>query len=79
MQYTYIEPRIFNLPMSLLALTVIVLGGLYSPIGAVLGALVLVGVPELLRLAPDVRILGYGVVLLLVIRFRPQGLWVRSA
>jgi branched-chain amino acid transport system permease protein len=78
-QYTYIEPSIFNLPMSLLALTVIVLGGLYSPIGAVLGALVLVGAPELLRLAPDVRILGYGVVLLLVIRFRPQGLWVRSA
>jgi branched-chain amino acid transport system permease protein len=78
-QYTYIEPSVFNLPMSLLALTIIVLGGLYSPIGAVLGALVLVGVPELLRLAPDVRILGYGVVLLLVIRFRPQGLWVRAA
>jgi branched-chain amino acid transport system permease protein len=78
-QYTYIEPSVFNLPMSLLALTIIVLGGLYSPIGAVLGALVLVGVPELLRVAPDVRILGYGVVLLLVIRFRPQGLWVRAA
>ena len=78
-QYTYIEPSVFNLPMSLLALTIIVLGGLYSPVGAVLGALVLIGVPELLRLAPDVRILGYGVVLLLVIRFRPQGLWVRTA
>jgi branched-chain amino acid transport system permease protein len=76
-QYTYIDPSIFNLTMSLLALTIIVLGGLSSPIGAVLGALILVGLPELLRIAPDVRILGYGVLLLLIIRFRPQGLWVR--
>lgn len=78
-QYTYIEPSVFTFTMSLLALTIIVLGGLSSPVGAVLGALVLVGLPELLRLTPDVRILGYGVLLLLVLRFRPQGLWVRTA
>jgi branched-chain amino acid transport system permease protein len=65
--------------MSLLALTIIVLGGLSSPVGAVLGALILVGLPELLRIVPDVRILGYGVLLLLIIRFRPRGLWVRRA
>jgi branched-chain amino acid transport system permease protein len=76
-QYTYIDPSIFNLTMSLLALTIIVLGGLSSPVGAVLGALILVGLPELLRITPDVRILGYGVLLLLIIRFRPQGVWVR--
>jgi branched-chain amino acid transport system permease protein len=78
-QYTYIDPSIFNLAMSLLALTIIVLGGLSSPVGAVLGALILVGLPELLRITPDVRILGYGVLLLLIIRFRPRGLWVRRA
>ena len=78
-QYTYIDPSIFNLAMSLLALTIIVLGGLSSPVGAVLGALILVGLPELLRITPDVRILGYGVLLLLIIRFRPSGLWVRRA
>ncbi|WP_028933914.1 ABC transporter permease [Pseudonocardia spinosispora] len=77
-QYTYIDPSIFTLTMSLLALTIIVLGGLSSPVGAVLGSVVLVGLPELLRITPDVRIFGYGLVLLLVIRFRPQGLWVRS-
>jgi branched-chain amino acid transport system permease protein len=76
-QYTYIDPSIFNPTMSLLALTIIVLGGLSSPVGAVLGALILVGLPELLRITPDVRILGYGVLLLLIIRFRPQGVWVR--
>lgn len=77
-QYSYIDPSVFTLPMSLLALTIIVLGGLSAPVGAVLGAVVLVGAPELFRLAPDARILGYGVLLLLIIRFRPQGIWVRA-
>ncbi len=43
----------------------------------VVGSIVLIAVPELLRLTPDIRILLYGVVLIAVIRFRPQGLWVR--
>ena len=47
--------------------------------GAVLGALALVGLPEALRLAPDVRILLYGIVVIAIIRFLPQGLWTRRA
>jgi len=54
-------------------------GGVNSPAGAVVGALLLVGLPELLRIAPSVRIVGYGVLLLLAIRFRPQGLWMVKA
>src|SRR5690606_17656849 len=77
-QYSYIDPTVFNLPMSLLIITILVLGGTGSPYGAVLGAVVLIGVPEALRLAPEARILLYGVVLLLIIRFRPQGVLVRS-
>jgi branched-chain amino acid transport system permease protein len=77
-QYSYLDPTVFTLQMSTLALTILVLGGLSSPLGAVLGALVLVGAPELLRIAPDVRILLYGVLLIAVIRFRPQGVLVRS-
>lgn len=78
-QYTYIDPTIFTFAMSLLVLTITVLGGSVSPVGAVLGALLLVGLPELLRLTPDVRIIGYGVLLLLAMRYRPHGIWVRSA
>ncbi|MGV9410355.1 ABC transporter permease [Nocardia sp. NPDC003693] len=76
-QYSYIDPTVFNLPMSLLVVTILVLGGTASPYGAVLGAVVLIGVPEALRLAPELRIVLYGVVLLLVVRFRPQGILVR--
>lgn len=77
-QSGYIDPTLFTILSSTLALTIIVLGGIRSPIGAVLGAIVLVGLPEALRIAPDARILGYGVLLVIIIRFRPQGLWVRS-
>lgn len=77
-QYTYIDPTIFNSNMSILILTIIVLGGMNSPLGAVLGSIVLIGAPELLRFASDARILLYGVLLVLVILFRPQGLFARK-
>src|SRR5258708_7915995 len=48
-QYTYISPDIFDTTVSMLALTVVVLGGLGSSLGAIIGALILVGLPELFR------------------------------
>ncbi len=43
-------------------------------VGAAIGAAILVGAPELFRPLQDVRILAYGLVLFLLVRFRPQGL-----
>ncbi|WP_414632164.1 ABC transporter permease subunit, partial [Bifidobacterium sp. UBA6881] len=77
-QYTYIDPTIFNVNMSLLILTIIVMGGMNSPLGAVLGAVILIGGPELLRFATEARVLLYGVLLVLVILFRPQGLFAKK-
>ncbi|HEY4383596.1 MAG TPA: branched-chain amino acid ABC transporter permease, partial [Ktedonobacteraceae bacterium] len=77
-QYTYISPDIFDFTISTLALTIVVLGGMGSAFGVVLGALILVGTPELFRPLQDVRYLGYGILLLLLIRFRPQGIWGRQ-
>ncbi len=73
-QYTFIAPDVFTFQISLLALTIVVLGGMSSIVGAVLAAIVLVGLPEFFRPLQDVRILAYGIVLLLLVRFRPQGL-----
>ena len=64
--------------MSLLVLTIIVMGGMNSPLGAVLGAIILIGGPELLRFATEVRVLLYGVLLILIILFRPQGLFAKK-
>ena len=73
-QYTFISPDIFDVTISILALTIVVMGGMSSVVGALVGAMVLVGGPEFFRPLHDARMLGYGVLLLLLVRFRPQGL-----
>jgi branched-chain amino acid transport system permease protein len=73
-QYTFISPDIFDVTISILALTIVVMGGMSNVIGALVGAIVLVGGPEFFRPLHDVRLLGYGLLLLLLVRFRPQGL-----
>ena len=60
--------------ISILALTMVILGGLGNISGALLGAVALVSLPELFRVTAEYRMLIYGVALLLLIRFRPQGL-----
>lgn len=72
--YTYISHETFGSGMSILGLTMVILGGLGNLWGAVLGALVLSGLPELLRFASQGRWLVYGTILLVVLRFKPQGL-----
>jgi branched-chain amino acid transport system permease protein len=72
--YSYIDYQTFNVQLSVLALTMVILGGLGNVLGAILGAVVLMGLPELFRAAAEYRMLIYGLVLLLLIRFRPQGL-----
>jgi branched-chain amino acid transport system permease protein len=72
--YSYINHETFNAPISILALTIAILGGLGNIAGALLGSVLLIGLPELFRGLAEYRVLIYGVVLLLLIRVRPQGL-----
>jgi ABC-type branched-subunit amino acid transport system permease subunit len=72
--YSYINHETFNTQQSILALTIVILGGLGNVAGAIVGSVALVGLPEVFRIAAEYRILIYGIVLLLLVRFRPQGL-----
>ncbi len=72
--YTFISADSFVASQSILALTMVVLGGMSSIPGAFVGALALIGIPELFRPLADYRYIIYGFLLLLVIRFRPRGL-----
>ncbi len=78
---SYIDPSTFTVSDSIFMLTIIVLGGLGSLRGAAIGAAILILLPELLRFvgfSPDVaaqmRLVVYGVILILLMRYRPQGL-----
>ena len=72
--YSFINHETFNTQISVLALTIAILGGMGHVGGAILGAVALIGLPEVFRVAAEYRILLYGVALLLLVRFRPQGL-----
>jgi branched-chain amino acid transport system permease protein len=73
-QFSYINFDTFNLLTSVLLLTIVILGGLGNVAGAILAAILVAGLPEVFRALAEYRMLFYGVALLLLIRFRPQGL-----
>ncbi|MFI4998700.1 MAG: ABC transporter permease [Reyranellales bacterium] len=73
--YSYINHETFNSQLSILALTIVILGGMGNVTGAIAGSVLLIGLPEVFRIAAEYRVLIYGLVLLLLVRFRPQGLF----
>lgn len=68
-------PQSFNVLVSINVLSLIIVGGMASNPGVVLGALVLIGMPELLREFSEYRWLLYGVLLIFVMINRPEGLF----
>ncbi|MGI8427274.1 MAG: branched-chain amino acid ABC transporter permease [Actinomycetota bacterium] len=75
---TYVSPDAFPLITSFLILAMVVLGGMGSIPGSILGAAAIVVIPELIRTAipgfQQYRFLVFGAVLVLMMIFRPQGL-----
>jgi branched-chain amino acid transport system permease protein len=72
-------PQSFTLLISINVLSLILVGGMGSVIGVVLGAFVLVGLPELLREFAEYRLLLYGALLIVMMLVRPEGLWPSEA
>jgi branched-chain amino acid transport system permease protein len=77
----YIDPSSAALDQAILMLCMVIVGGAGNFRGPLVGAFVLLAIPELLRFAhvPDaaaanVRLIAYGVLLVLLMHFRPQGI-----
>ena len=78
---SYVDPSTASLDESILMLCMVIVGGAGNFRGPIVGALVLLAVPEMLRFAhiPDVvaaniRLMAYGLLLVMMMHFRPQGL-----
>lgn len=78
---TFIDPSTFTLNESIFVLAIIILGGLANLKGSILGALFLILLPEFLRfvgfpteIAAQMRQAVYGLLLVLLMLYRPQGL-----
>jgi branched-chain amino acid transport system permease protein len=72
---TAINPSSFTFIQSVTILMVIILGGMGSLPGVILGAAVIVILPEALRAFDRVRMLSFGIGLIVLMLLRPQGLW----
>ncbi|TCL03571.1 branched-chain amino acid ABC transporter permease [Sodalis ligni] len=75
----YIAPDSFKFDQSVLILAMVVVGGLGSLPGAIIGAILLIALPEVLRPIGDYRMFTVGLILFLTILFRPKGLWPEAA
>ncbi|MEM6284041.1 MAG: hypothetical protein AAF787_17750, partial [Chloroflexota bacterium] len=69
-----IFPNSFNVIVSINVLSLIIVGGMGSIPGVVIGAVVLIGLPELLREFSEYRFLLYGALLVYMMVSRPEGL-----
>jgi branched-chain amino acid transport system permease protein len=69
-----IAPASFTVLVSITVLAVVILGGMGSIPGVIVGTLLLIGLPGLLDEFEEYRLLVYGAALILVMVLRPQGL-----
>jgi len=71
---TFVNPASFTFLESAIILSIVVLGGMGSIVGVVIGALILILMPEYLRALSEYRMLAFGGILVCMMVFRPQGL-----
>lgn len=70
----FINPQSFTFMESAIILSIVVLGGMGSILGVIIGALILILLPEYLRGVGDYRMLLFGASMVVMMIFRPQGI-----
>jgi branched-chain amino acid transport system permease protein len=73
-QALFISPETFGIMLSIEVLIIVVVGGLATNEGAVIGAIVMTLLPEFLYKFEEHRLLVYGVIMLLIVIFAPKGI-----
>jgi branched-chain amino acid transport system permease protein len=71
---TFINPASFTIWESIIILCIVVLGGMGSIVGVVIGAFILILLPEYLRVFSEYRMLVFGAILVVMMVFRPGGI-----
>jgi len=70
----FISPPNFQFTQSLLIVSIVIIGGMDNILGLIMGAFILVVLPEKLRVITEYRIMLYGILLIATLIFRPRGL-----
>jgi len=72
---TYVDPGIFGWKKSAEWVIMVFFGGVNSLTGSIFGTIILTALPETLRFAADYRTVFYAILVLLIINFKPAGLF----
>ncbi len=72
---SFVSPDSFTFMDSIMVLEMVVLGGLASIPGSIIGAVVLGLIPELLRFMAEYRMLIFGALMVVIVIFKPDGFW----
>ena len=83
---SFVQPVMFTLTQSTMRLAAVIAGGMGSISGPLIASFLFIALPEVLRVAQMWRLVAYGLVLVLIMLFRPQGLmgyqeigsWIRG-
>ncbi|MCB1868991.1 MAG: branched-chain amino acid ABC transporter permease [Gammaproteobacteria bacterium] len=75
-QQSFVSPDSFSFFFSIELVTMVVLGGMASTYGAIMGAVILTFLPELLVVFEEYEVMIFGAILMLMMIFLPQGLFV---
>jgi branched-chain amino acid transport system permease protein len=76
--FAYVSPDQFSFAESVVFITMTLLGGVASPVGALIGTALLIVLPESLRFlksVPGLYLAIYGLSIILIIRYMPDGIW----
>ncbi len=76
---SYISPDNFTFLVSVTIMTMVIVGGMDNTLGVIIGAFLLTMLPEKLRIFSDYRLLFVGIVVILFLILRPQGLFPQRA
>jgi len=71
---SFIQPVMFTLTQSTMLLAAVIAGGIGSISGPLIASFLFIALPEVLRVAQMWRLVAYGLLLVLIMLFRPQGL-----
>jgi len=70
----YIEPGYLSIDQSLAIVAMVLLGGRASMIGPIIGALILTALPHIINFSAELRVMIYGLILILTILLMPKGI-----
>lgn len=77
----YVDPTSFNVMESVFIISIIIIGGAGNILGPIVGTALMISLPEVLRfvgvsgtVAPNLRQIIYGMLIILILRYKPQGL-----